>query len=277
MNIELEQQLIYAFANGSIGGNPSLVIATSGSVKKLEDEFIKIAKENSCEVTHINIDSGKSTLRFYVSGGEISYCGHGIIAAAAWLFKSGFYTDYVILFYNHGKVKVQAKDNGYFGFLESPGNKNKIELKNKVIDRLSLMLNIDYEILSQINLYVGGGGRLKALIKLPDKSILKMIKVSSEIRDEFCEEYGVTGIYLYANDDSGNIWSRHFPIYAGNVEDMATGNIAATVAELVCKNGGNEITINQGGDDCNISKLKVIKEPSGDWLVLGCCRFSGFN
>lgn len=277
MHIELERQLIYAFANGNIGGNPSLVIATSGSVKKLEDKFITIAKKNSCEVTHINVESGKSILRFYVSEGEISYCGHGIIAAAAWLFKSGFYTNSITLFYNHGKVKIQAKDNGYFGFLEPAGNKRQIELKQTIIDSISSMLKIDYEISSQISIWIGGGQRLKALIRLPDQSYLKMINVSPALRDEFCEKYSVTGIYLYANDNNGNVWSRHFPIYAGNVEDMATGNIAATVAELVFKNGDNEIVINQGGPYCNVSKLKIIPKSNKKWLVIGYCRISSVN
>lgn len=274
MNTELERQLIYAFSNENKGGNPSLVIATRGHVKELESKFISIAKENLCEVTHIHIEHGKNTLRFYVSEGEISYCGHGIIAAAAWLFKSGAYKDFINLFYSQGEVQVQAKDNGYFGFLESAGKKKQIELNQPIIENISSMLEIDYESASQISLWIGGSQRLKALIRLPDQSCLKIINVSPELRDKFCKKHGVTGIYLYTSDNNGNVWSRHFPLHAGNVEDMATGNIAATVAELVFKNGDNEI-INQGGPDCNVSKLKIIPESNKQWLVSGYYRISG--
>ena len=63
------------------------------------------------------------------------------------------------------------------------------------------------------------------------------------------------------------VMARHFPLHAGENEDMATGNIAATVAAMVGGDALPAITIAQGGGGLLCGQFAVAK--SQEWELVG--------
>lgn len=274
MTTRLGQQLIYAFSNQTQGGNPSYVIASSGTWPQFESECIRIAQERACEVTHIHFDdtSGEAQLRFYVASGAIAFCGHGALAASAWAAAAGRVADSLLLDYGSGRLRTHIRTDGVLGFVEQAGVCRELVLDQGSRAQLAAMLFLP-ALPQDVRVLLGGRQRAKAMIVLPEQSLLRDLKVVPELRDQFCIQHEVTGIYPMLWRTDKIVRARHFPLRAGENEDMATGNIAATVAEMVGGDALPSITIAQGGADCSVARLQVHKLENGSWLVGGTCRF----
>ncbi|PJX27978.1 hypothetical protein CAP48_02005 [Advenella sp. S44] len=81
--------LTYAFCIDGQLGNPSFVLLSKNSRIVERKMVLGIANRYSCEVTLAEWQPATSTfkLRYFTSSGEIDFCGHGTLAAAAWLSK----------------------------------------------------------------------------------------------------------------------------------------------------------------------------------------------
>lgn len=269
---KLGQQLISAFSNGAQGGNPSYVIATSGSWSQCEQEYISIASERACEVTHIHFDGklGKAQVRFYVSAGAIAFCGHGALAAGAWAVAAWRATDSLFLDYGSGLLKMYINSDGTLGFIEQVGACRELPINQTLREYITDMLGL--KVLPELTrIWLGGRQRTKALILLPDREWLAQLHIQPDLRDQFCRQHEVTGIYNFAIEQRGYLAARHFP-YASTAEDMATGNIAATVAALVCGTNPHQLNIRQGGARCTESSLYLQPHTEDCWFVSGRYR-----
>jgi len=270
---ELGRQLIYAFSNGAQGGNPSYVIATSGSWSPCEQEYIHIASERACEVTHIHFDErlGKAQVRFYVAAGAIVFCGHGALAATAWAVVAGRAMNNLFLDYGSGMLKMYISSDGTLSFIEQVGTWRELPLNQTLREYVTAMLGLNVLPEQGISIWLGGRQRTKALILLPDREWLAQLHIQPDLRDQFCCQYEVTGIYNFAIERRGYLAARHFP-YASTTEDMATGNIASTLAALVCGTDPHRLNIAQGGVRCTEANLYLRPHAKDCWFVGGRCR-----
>ena len=177
----LGQQLIHAFSKQTQGGNPSYVIASEGERPQLESECIRIAQERGCEVTHIHLDDspGKAQLRFYVASGAIAFCGHGALAASAWATAAGRAADTLLLDYGSGSLRTHIRTDGVPGFIEQAGVCRELALDQGSREQLAAMLSLP-TLPQAVRVLLGGRQRAKAMIVLPEQSLLRDLKVVPE-------------------------------------------------------------------------------------------------
>lgn len=276
MKRELGQQLVYAFANDTKGGNPSYVVATSGQMPEIADRCITLAQQYGCEVSHIHFPkaSTRADIRFYVSTGAIAFCGHGAIAATAWAVAAGHAQGALLLDYGSGQVMMQIRLGGHrYGFAEPAGNWTELATTEAELTQLRALLGLPNLQADEIRLWLGGRQRAKVLIRFRRRRHLSQLQVHPTFRDQFCLQHEATGIYLFAVEGPGLIVARHFPVYSGTHEDMATGNIAPTVGDLLSDGQPCEFVIMQGGPGCDVARLELSPH-DGKWFVGGICRFS---
>lgn len=266
--------LVFAFANGSVGGNPSYVVATEPGQDCVAAACTALAVARGCEVTHVvfDVQAGAASVRFYSPAGPIAFCGHGSLAAAAWAAASGRASEQLTLHYGAGSIDMHMRDAGReVGYLERAGQVAALSIDGPRLEQLRAALGLPDLRPDQVKLSAGGAQRLKALIELADADLLGAIAVSSAAADLLCEQLGVTGLYPYCVAGEALVRARHFPMQCGAVEDMATGNIAPTVAQHVTAGASRPLLIEQGGRDCKVSRLMLV--PDGPaWQVNGMCR-----
>ncbi|WP_338845091.1 hypothetical protein V8J88_15475 [Massilia sp. W12] len=273
MTTEIARQLIYAFSQGGRGGNPSFLIVSSGAPPDwaaLAPAAQQLARTLACEVSHLHLGQQGTQLRFYVAAGELAFCGHGALAAAAWGLAHGQLQPGMQLHYAHGSVQIQQDADGAPALLEQAGALHELPLCAALSAQAGAMLG--WPALPEASrLWLGGRQRAKALILLPAPADLRALVLQPALRDQFCLEHGVSGIYPMCFPAPGQVLARHFPLHAHELEDMATGNIAASVAALC---GAPQVRISQGGPDCDQACLRVQTGADGGWLVGGACRFA---
>lgn len=271
---DLEQGIVFAFARGESGGNPSYVVASAGERRQMRDACLAIAAQRHCEVTHVHYGetADQAEVRFYTESGAISFCGHGTLAAAAWMARAGRARRKLRLDHGDGSVDLTISEDGLrIGYAEQARTTRMVELDAALMDDIRRMLGLPALEEKDTRLWIGGNLRLKGLLQLASPAMLFQMKLEPEARDQFCHQLQITGIYPYVDLGGGRIQSRHFPLGSAHHEDMATGNIAATVAQhVLC--GKGKLTIEQGGPACDAARLLVEGAEDG-WQVSGECRF----
>lgn len=272
----LGQDMIFAFANGPGSGNPSYVVATAGERQDLTESGLAIAAQRHCEVTHVHFGAtaGQADVRFFTESGTIALCGHGMLAAAAWAARAGRAEQRLTLDHGSGSIALTMSEGGrYVGYDEQAGPTAAVEITPPLLNAIRLALGLHRLRNDDVCLWTGGNLRSKALLRLASPSLLSGLRLDPEARDRFCQQLQVTGIYPYVDMAAGRIRARHFPLYGGLNEDMATGNIAATVARHVLAGTGNSLAIEQGGAACNAASL-LVEATADAWRVSGACRFA---
>jgi predicted PhzF superfamily epimerase YddE/YHI9 len=273
-SIRLGERLIHAFSDGERGGNPSFVIATEGVPLRLDAQCIDEAKRRGCEVTHLHFGENPhiAFVRFYVAAGSLSFCGHGALAAAAWSAAAGRAHGGLLLDFGTAQLHVEIDDDKQcFSYPSQAGRWSELTLTNILRDEVLAILGLSASPVEGMRVWLGGAERAKALIALPRGEWLSKLRVEIDLRDAFCRQHGVTGIYPFMNSDDGGLAARHFALDSGGLEDMATGNIAATVAALVTGSRPRSLTIAQGGPQCDVAFLRLSPR-DGEWLISGSCR-----
>lgn len=276
MITDTKHALVFAFANGSGGGNPSYVLATELGHGIVADACMAIAAARGYEVTHIEFGAlaGEATVRFYSPSGPIAFCGHGSLAAAAWAAAAGRAEQRLTLHYGAGSIDMYVREGGReIGYLERAGKVSSLDVDARRLALLQDALGLCVLNEQQVKLSVGGATRTKALIELAVPELLSGVNLCASAADLLCEHLGVTGLYPFFVVDQTTIRARHFPKHCSGIEDMATGNIAPTIAQHLIPRANRCLLIEQGGSACNVSRLMLT--PSGQaWQVSGMCRIA---
>lgn len=270
--IEIQHgRLVYAFCVDGQQGNPAFVFTTLPGEQINIDTCVDMAARLQSQVTwiqHGKTSSGIS-LRFFTPGGEIKFCGHGVLAAAAWLFHE-VHTNNSFTFSIAGSTMQVERDRlGRWSYRQQEFASRPIESDAELAEAAHAMGLSSTQVTYENGARLGrscGALREKLFVELPDKSYLETIAIDAYRRDALCERHGVTGIYaftIYRDERNPRVLARHFPIHCGEQEDMATGGIAPTAiryAGLSLEEG--EVIIEQGGPSCRNARLIVANTAS---------------
>jgi len=219
-------------------------------------------------------------LRYFVANGEIDFCGHGTLAAAAWLFQYKQLSSPISLRVLNRIISVQQNEPGYWSYEQEAFTLVDItenEAINHILESLGFT-NSGQSATNDVKAYrTSGAVRDKLLVAFPDRAYLEVIKINGQSRDYICKALNATGIYAYcdiSDAHAASIAARHFPIYSGDNEDLATGAIAPTVAQHIAKNRKNSVVdIFQGGKYTQHSHILVSAGMAeSTWNVGGQCH-----
>ena len=266
--------MVKAYTFDKQRGNPSYVLLTSTKEHHEAASYINLASRLACEVTVIEQEGAKHNVRFFAPSGEMVFCGHGTLAAAAWLETfHGTPLHQHTFCTKHAEIDVLRDSFGYYAYMQ---------------EAYAIVQDNDHEVLEQIEHALGikvervyfsvGAAREKVVVQVRDVSELSKIVLSVNVCDSFCESTKTTGFYVYSVGGAEAqaqrvITARHFPYGWKGEEDMATAAIAPTITQHLSVNDGcNEFVIMQGGPRSDYCKLFVeyIDERKA-WSVKGEC------
>lgn len=278
--------IVHAFCVEGLRGNPAFVFAT-GPDDDVSDHFCtRMASRLGCEVTWIQRSPSFGVeLRFFTAGGEIAFCGHGVLAAAAWLNRFETMPAPMTFYVADDAIVVQQDVRGRWSYVQAEFGFDPIAsdtdlhsvLASLGLSPASVMRQFGAKLFRSV-----GAPREKLLVELPNAGLLSNIMIDAALRDDVCRRLSATGIYAFTmgrHSGSADILARHFPIYCAHQEDMATGGIAPTIAHYAghsLKPG--EVTVEQGGMHCQNARL-VVSEPTPDGMrrVAGECVASEYE
>jgi PhzF family phenazine biosynthesis protein len=255
---------VQAFTANGERGNAAFVFATQAHERVDIDACIALSAQLQSEVAWLRRDPGVPGLglRFFTPGGEIAFCGHGVLASAAWLDAFDGEQASHAFEVSGAAVSVKRDAAGRWFYLQDEGSSESVDLW--LLDDALRALG-----LTHTDALRAGGAKLsrtvgapreKLLLELPDAVLLGEIDLDPVRRDALCERLGTTGIYAFAVKDreQPRLAARHFAIRVGTQEDMATGSVAPTVVRHAGLSGETgDVVIDQGGPGCNNARLFV--------------------
>lgn len=297
---------VRAFSVDGARGNPAFVFATGPDEHSDEHACIAMAARRHSEVTWVRRVPGQAgiALRFFTAGGEIAFCGHGTLAAAAWLAERHGAGPELRFEIGGTSWPVTRDAGGRWSYPQEAAGFQAVNL-GRAQDRARDLADVERALglpagrlvdesadeqageqtgaspREQKNAFLprargvklvrsAGALREKILLEVPDSSVLSAIAMnaaSAAARDALCERLQATGLYVFAivrEAGAPRIRARHFPLHAGEHEDMATGGIAPTVVRYAAfDDPGPDVVIEQGGPDCGHSRIVVSRSASG--------------
>lgn len=263
---------VRAFSVDGERGNPAFVFLTEPDERVDVQACIAVAARTQSEVTWIHTGSTRSGigLRFFTAGGEIAFCGHGTLAAAAWLADRDGARKELLFDVGGISLRVAQDEHKRWWYPQEEAGSHVIDSNQEIMEaELALGLPLGRLIrASGVRLARSVGAlREKILLELPTASDLRAIAVNAARRDAFCERLQATGIYVFSicrDVGAPRILARHFPLHSGEQEDMATGGIAPTIVRYAAfSEVGRDVVIEQGGPDCRNSRIVVSHAVSG--------------
>ncbi len=274
--------LTYAFCVSGRSGNPSFILVSKPGELVSEKTCHRLASHFDCEVTWAEWlpDSATYQLRYFVSNGEIDFCGHGTLAAASWLSKYREIQPPISFRVLNNTISVRQNEPGYWSFEQQAFPLEPITESESVASILEALgfKSPDAVTPDQVKAYRSVGSiREKLLIAFPDRKYLEAVQINDQRRDQICEALNATGIYAFcdiSDPHSTSLAARHFPIHSGKHEDLATGAIAPTVARHISKNKTySVVNIFQGGKYSQHSRILVSADAAqSTWNVGGQCH-----
>lgn len=263
-----------AFAHNNCGGNPVTVFfLPAASKNEVPTPHLRSSLARTCAwesvIVHMedgedsssiekgaqNMDASKPIFFFYMpSGEEVSYCAHAAMGASYALTKLPQWRN------------ALETPTTHVNFVTGGGVENSALIENKDVelgmenDLKEMMIGDDPSSLSRIASLLDQVGlnmddiddnqglpflnssvaRYKTLIPLKSEEILQKA-LNPKDPNEFkilCDAIDSTGLYLYANIKSNNVYEcRQFPRASGYPEDPATGIAAAALASSLQRSG----------------------------------------
>jgi len=258
--VKFSKKIIHTsvFRNGPNGGNPCPVVLdgddlTAEHGKHLAATFgaetIIILNPKDCDS-----DFG---LRYFVPKYEMEMCVHGTIAATTVLKKMGRISK--------TPVKIETVLGQITAGYKNEGDELRVTVfqfppkfsdSNPTIDEVCSALRIPLTAITNDKgpIVSVSTSRPKLIVPIVSNDILDRIEPDFEMLWNLCDQYGTTGFYPFAKNDTGtpNSYSaRQFPKRAGYNEDPATGVAACALGSYltmygICKSGWNYFNVQQG-------------------------------
>lgn len=254
------------FTDDSSRGNPAAVVEYRGWP---DAKLLEIARNSGAPVTvfvQFSSDQEKdAVLRFFSSEQEMTFCGHGTLAAGAFMLQQ-YERDRLQVVCGSGTPIVIAKSpQGHYYFKTERARRLAM-----IPDRIEVahMLGRDPgDILDNAPFCAASIGSPKLLVPLRHLNALDEMKPKFEKIKEWSGKYRINGVYAYAfhepeekAPDHGAVYihARGFNPLFGIPEDAATGVAAGALGDLLFQGGGpSAYVISQGKHVGAESEIRV--------------------
>ncbi|BCJ36387.1 hypothetical protein Athai_38900 [Actinocatenispora thailandica] len=218
-------------------------------------------------------------LRFFTAEEELPACGHGTIAALAFLAHHAASGDYRTTLRTPGHV-LSGRAVRTDGWVTASFDAGPVELREPTRAERDLVLaavGITADVLAP-GIRVAAVGRPRLLVPVTTRSALAALTPDLNRLHAACDRLGLLGCYVYsAPGPSGRVAARMFAPSIGVPEDIANANSTACLAVHLADRGCTEIAVDMGdslGSRATITAAAV-QGPSGRGAHLaGAARIS---
>lgn len=198
----------------------------------------------SSHAVFVSLDEEAVALRFFTATGELPACGHGTVAALAFLAEhSGCAAHEVTLRAGGRSFAGRSNQDGLAEF--DPGEVRldaRREDHDVVLDALGCRSDV---LLSDVCLAAIGRPRLLVPVSTPS-ALAELRPDYARLRD-VCDRLGLLGCYVYSPPSAvGRLAARMFAPSIGVPEDIANANSTACLMALLAQRGTHRISVDMG-------------------------------
>jgi predicted PhzF superfamily epimerase YddE/YHI9 len=221
------------------GGSPTAVVP-DGSFTDDERRAVPVEFGTSHAV-FFSVRDRDVVLRFFTAEGELPACGHGTVAALAFLADRSGVAEYRTTLHAGGRSFTGRASRLPRGFAASfdPG---PVTLRETTGPERELILPLFPALAGPA--VVASVGRPRMLIPVPTRAVLAALTPDLDLLRSACDRLGLLGCYVYSvPTPDGRAAARMFAPSIGVPEDIANANSTACLAAYL---GLPQLTVDMG-------------------------------
>ncbi|MFI1073426.1 PhzF family phenazine biosynthesis protein [Streptomyces puniciscabiei] len=213
-------------------------------------------------------------LRFFTAERELPACGHGTIAAVAFLADRAEGREYRVTLHTPQRVfpgwAVREKAH-----IEAAFDSGPVELRDPTDAECDLILpalGMASDTALAQSVRVASVGRPRLLVPVGSRSALAALRPDLELLRAACDRLGILGCYVYSPPaPSGRLAARMFAPSIGVAEDIANANSTACLATHLAGQGITGIAVDMGDSVGSPATIIATAQhsPSGATVHLG--------
>ena len=237
--------IVDACLRDGAGGSPTAVLEDDS----MFDDHARSRLASVMGASHaVLVDVGDRELvrlRFFTAAGELPACGHGTVAALAFLATGDRELRTELRTAAGSLTGTAIRDQDGIAASYDPGIRAVREATSAERDLARDTLGIESKI-DATRIHAATLGRTRLLV-LPSRSGLSELTPNLERPRAGCELLGLLAGYVYTMPSpSGRLSARMFAPSIGVPEDVANANSTACLAALLAHEGTSEITVDMG-------------------------------
>lgn len=234
------------------GGSPTAVVRET---PMSDEERRRVPVEyGTSHAVFVAADGG---LRFFTAGGELPACGHGTVAALAWLGEF----DGVLRAGGREFAARAVRRRG--GLVEAAFDAGPVALREPGAGEREAVVAALGSGVDAAGARVASIGRARMLVPVAGRAALAALRPDAGALRAACDTYGLLGCYVYSPPVDGRAAARMFAPSIGVPEDIANANSTACLAALL----GEAVAVDMG--DALGSPATITARPVGGRIELG--------
>ncbi|WP_331771790.1 PhzF family phenazine biosynthesis isomerase (plasmid) [Embleya sp. NBC_00888] len=213
------------------------------------------------------------SLRFFTSAGELPACGHGTVAALAFLAERARGEVYRATLRTTGRV-FTGRAIWERGALHADFESGPVDLREPTASEREFVLpalGVTADTLAP-GMRVASVGRSRMLIPVDSRSVLAALAPDFERLRAACDRLGLLGCYVHSlPTPEGRVAARMFAPSIGVPEDVANANSTACLAAHLADRGITTVAVDMGdalGSPATITAI-ARQGPTGPLIHVG--------
>jgi trans-2,3-dihydro-3-hydroxyanthranilate isomerase len=238
--------LVRACPRDGRGGSPTAVL---DEAPLSDEERCRIpVLAGTSHAVFVSARGSAVSLRFFTAEGELPACGHGTVAALAFLAERACGTEYRATLRAAGRTFAgwAVREEALFrtAFASGPVESREPTAAERGLVLPALGITPD-TLLPGVR--VASVGRARLLVPVATRSALAALAPDFGQLRSACDEFGLLGCYVYSVPTrSGRIAARMFAPSIGVPEDIANANSTAALAADLARRGLTGIAVDMG-------------------------------
>ncbi|MHA6758369.1 PhzF family phenazine biosynthesis protein [Streptacidiphilus sp. PAMC 29251] len=213
------------------------------------------------------------SLRFFTAEGELPGCGHGTVAALAFLARRAGGAEYRATLHTAGRVFAgwSVPEQTYVNAAFEAGPVDLREPTSTECDLVLPALGVATDPLAP-GARIASAGRPRLLVPISSRSALAALRPDFEQLRAACDRLGLLGCYVYTVPTAaGRVAARMFAPSIGVAEDIANANSTGCLAAHLADQGISSIAVDMGDSLGSPSTITATAQhgPSGPLVRLG--------
>jgi trans-2,3-dihydro-3-hydroxyanthranilate isomerase len=262
--------IVHACLRDGRGGSPTAIVDDTGLT---DDERSEVPIHAGTSHAVFITDASTVDLRFFTAHGELPACGHGTVAALAYLaaHRSGPRHEFTLRVSGRTFTGRAVRDGPRVHTAFDPG---PVVLRDPTPAETALVLaalGIPPDLVAP-GACVASVGRARILLPLSTPEAVAGVAPDLDQVRAACDKLGLLGCYVHSTPTSaGRVTARMFAPSIGVPEDIANANSTACLAANLATTGITDLTVDMGdtlGCPATITTAAQFT-PSGPTVLVG--------
>ncbi|MFI6599283.1 PhzF family phenazine biosynthesis protein [Nonomuraea sp. NPDC050536] len=253
--------IVRACLRDGSGGSPTAVM---DEAPLSDDERRRVpVLMGTSHAVFVSVHHGQPALRFFTAEGELPACGHGTVAALAFLAERAGGEEYRAILHASGRAFAgwSVRENTQVNTTFEAG---PVDLREPTAIERDLVLPALGITSNTPGSRVAAVGRARMLVPVATPSALAALDPDLERLRIACDRLGFLGCYVYsAPTRTGRVPARMFAPSIGVAEDIANANSTACLAAHLAGQGITHLAVDMGDSLGSPSRITATALNSG--------------